>query len=109
MMDNLEEITGKMKITKRQLRRLIKEEKQKLLSEQPHHEMYDEDDELRQLGDYIEDLSHYSMEVDRIMKDMGMRYGELAGLGTNARTIKNSIREMADKFDMALDEIVRFR
>jgi hypothetical protein len=97
-----------MKITKRQLRRIIKEEKQKLLSEQPRHEMYDEDDELRQLGDYIEDLNHYSMEVDRIMKDMGMRYGELAALGTNARMIKNSIREMADKFDMALDDIVRF-
>jgi hypothetical protein len=38
-----------------------------------------------------------------------MRYGELAALGTNARTIKNSIREMADKFDQKLDDIVRFR
>ena len=98
-----------MKITKRQLRRLIKEEKQKLLSEQADHEMYDEDDELRQLGEYIEDLSYYSMEVDRIMKDMGMRYGELAHLGTKARNIKKLIEELADSFDSALDDIARYR
>ena len=98
-----------MKITKRQLRRIIKEEKQRLLSEQPYHEMYDEDDELRQLGDYIDNLSHYSMEADRIMKDMGMRYGELAHLGTNARTIKKAVEALADKFDAALDDIMRFR
>jgi hypothetical protein len=98
-----------MKITKRQLKRIIKEEKQKLLSEQVHHEMYEEDDELRELGEIIDNLMHYSMEADRIMKDMGMRYGELAALGTNARTIKNLVREMADKFDQKLDDMVRSR
>jgi len=100
-----------MKITKRQLRRIIKEEKAKVLAEQQHsqRQMYEEDDELRQLGEIIDNLMHYSMEGSRIMDDMGMRYGELAALGTNARTIKNSIREMADKFDQALDDIVRFR
>jgi hypothetical protein len=100
-----------MKITKRQLRRIIKEEKAKVLAEQQHsqRQMYEEDDELRQLGEIIDNLMHYSMEGSRIMDDMGMRYGELAALGTNARTIKNSIREMADKFDQKLDDIVRFR
>ena len=99
---------GKMKITKRQLRRIIKEEKAKLLSEQVH-QMYQEDDELRQLGEIIENLMHYALEGSRIMDDMGMRYGELVGMGTDARIVKNSIRELADKFDMALDNIVRYR
>ena len=97
-----------MKITKRQLRRIIKEEKAKLLSEQVH-QMYQEDDELRQLGEIIENLMHYALEGSRIMDDMGMRYGELVGMGTDARIVKNSIRELADKFDEALDDIVRFR
>ena len=97
-----------MKITKRQLRRIIREEKQKLLSEQ-EHQMYEEDDELRELGDFIGGLLHYSMEVDATMNDMGMRYGELVALGTDARMIKNSIRELADKFDKKLDDIVRFK
>ena len=97
-----------MKITKRQLRRIIKEEKAKLLSEQPH-QMYEEDDELRQLGEIIENLMHYALEGSRIMDDMGMRYGELAALGTDTRMIKESIRALADKFDVALDDIVRFR
>jgi len=97
-----------MKITKRQLRRIIREEKQKLLSEQ-EHQMYEEDDELRELGDFIGSLLHYSMEVDATMNDMGMRYGELVALGTDARMIKNSIRELADKFDKKLDDIVRFK
>ena len=99
----------KMKITKRQLRRIIKEEKAKILAEQPHHQMYEEDDELRQLGEIIENLVHYSMEGSRIMKDMGMRYGELAALGTNARTIEKLVEELADTFDQKLDDIVRFR
>jgi hypothetical protein len=97
-----------MKITRRQLRRIIKEEKQGLLSEQDH-QMYEEDDELRALGDFIGDLHHYSMEVDATMKDMGMRYGELVHLGTQARKIEQLIRELGDNFDRALDDIVRYR
>ena len=97
-----------MKVTKRQLKRIIKEEKSKLLSEQDH-EMYASDDELRELGDFIGDMSHYSMEVDAIMQEMGMRYGELAALGTDAREIKNSIRELQDKYASKLDDMLRFR
>tara|TARA_Y100000310_G_C20573396_1_gene759214 strand:- start:446 stop:943 length:498 start_codon:yes stop_codon:yes gene_type:complete len=85
----------------------IGEQKQRL-SEQVH-QMYQEDDELRQLGEIIENLMHYALEGSRIMDDMGMRYGELVGMGTDARIVKNSIRELADKFDMALDNIVRYR
>ena len=101
-----------MKVSKRQLKRIIKEEKRKVLEESfagSQRQMYEEDDELRELGDYIDNLMHYSMEADRIMKDMGMRYGELAALGTKARTVKDTVREMADGFDQALDDIVRFR
>jgi ElaB/YqjD/DUF883 family membrane-anchored ribosome-binding protein len=97
-----------VEVTKRQLRRIIKEEKSKLLSEQDH-EMYASDDELRELGDFIGDLKHYSSEVDAIMKEMGMRYGELAALGTDARTIKNSIQELQDKYASKLDDMLRFR
>jgi len=97
-----------MKITKRQLRRIIKEEKQKLLSEQ-EHQMYQEDDELRELGNFIGDLIHYSSEVDAIMKEMGMRYGELAALGTQARKIKDLIQGLAQRYDRKLDDIARFK
>ncbi len=97
-----------MKITKRQLRRIIKEEKQKLLAEQDH-EMYTSDDELRKLGDVLAELIAVSTQAEALMNDMGYRYGELVALGTNARTIQKSIREMADKFDQKLDDIVRFR
>jgi len=98
-----------MKITKRQLRRLIKEEKQKLLSEQPHHQMYDEDDELRELGEAIESLSHWSMETNRFMDRMAERYGELAAQTTRARTVANEVEELANRYDQALDDILRFR
>ena len=97
-----------MKVTKRQLRRIIKEEKQKLLAEQDH-EMYASDDELRELGDVLAELVAVSTQAEALMNDMGYRYGELVALGTNARTIQKSIREMADKFDQKLDDIVRFR
>ena len=99
-----------MKITKRQLRRIIKEEKAKVLAEQQHsqRQMYEKDGEIRELGEIIDNLMHYATEGSRIMDEMGMRYGELAALGTKAREVKDSVREMADRFDQALDDIVRF-
>jgi hypothetical protein len=99
---------NKMKITKRQLRRLIKEEKAKLLSEQDH-EMYAEDDELRELGEAIENLSHWSMETNRLMDRMAERYGELVAKVTSTVQIANATEELANSFDAALDDIVRFR
>ena len=96
-----------MRITKRQLKRIIKEEKQKLLAEQDH-EMYASDDELRELGDVLAELVAVSTQAEALMNDMGYRYGELVALGTNARTIQKSIKELRAKYASKLDDIVRF-
>lgn len=97
-----------MKISKRQLRRIIKEEKAKLLNEQ-YHEMYASDDELRELGEAIENLSHWSMETNTLVDRMASRYGELASQTTTARRIANDIENLANEYDRALDDMLRFR
>jgi len=97
-----------MKITKRQLRRIIKEEKARLLSEQDRAWEYSDDNELRELGMAIDNMMHYSMEVSRLMDELGMRYGELAAATTYARGVKDTTRDLADRFDAALDDIERF-
>ena len=97
-----------MKITKRQLRRIIKEEKSMILSEDQNHPMFDEDPELGELGEIVDSLIHYSTLGSRIMDGMGSRYGELVHLNTKTRQIENLIRELADNFDMALDDIMRY-
>ena len=98
-----------MKVTKRQLRKIIREEKTKLLSEITDHEMYASDDELRELGDKISEMVVLSRQVEELMLDMGSRYGELTALGTNARAAKQSIKELEDKYAAKLDDILRFR
>ena len=97
-----------MKITKRQLRKIIKEEKHKLLSEE-YHEMYASDDELRELGEAIEQLVHWTVETHNLMETMAMRYGELAANTTRASTVAKNVEELADRFDQALDDMLRFR
>ena len=97
-----------MKISKRQLRRIIKEEKRKLLNEQ-YHEMYASDDELRELGEAIENLSHWSMETNRLMGRMAERYGELSANTTRARKVEKEAEELANRYDQALDDMIRFR
>ena len=99
-----------MKVSKRQLKRIIKEERQKLLSEVGHDafEMYAKDDELRELGDKISEMVVLSRQVEELMLDMGSRYGELVSLGTNARGSKTLIKELEDKYHTKLDDIVRF-
>ncbi|HIF38307.1 MAG TPA: hypothetical protein EYQ69_03585 [Gemmatimonadetes bacterium] len=98
-----------MKITKNQLRRIIKEEKSKLLSEQHDHEMYASDNELRELGEAIESLTHWSMETNRLMDRMAERYGELAAQTTRARTVASEVEELTNRYDQALDDMLRFR
>ena len=97
-----------MKITKRQLRRIIKEERARVLSEDQNHPMFDEDNELAELGEIIDSLIHYSLLGSRIMDEMGSRYGALVHLSTKTRQIENLIRELADDFDSSLDDIMRF-
>ena len=93
-----------MKITSRQLKRIIKEEKQKLLSEQDH-EMYAKDDDLRALGDVLSELVAVSTQMETLMNDMGYRYGELTALGTNARTVQKSVKELATTYASKLDDL----
>ena len=99
-----------MKLTKSQLIKIIKEELSEAyggalgsfperyglsvappIAEEP--EMYTADDELRELGDKISEMVVLSRQVEELMLDMGMRYGELAVLGTNARTAKHINQE----------------
>ena len=72
------------------------------------HKMYAADDELRELGDKISEMVVLSRQVDELMLDMGMRYGELAVVGTNARTAKTLIKKLEDIFNQKLDDIERF-
>jgi len=97
-----------MKITKRQLRKIIKEEKSKLLSEQDH-EMYASDDELRALGDALSEMVAVATQVEALMNDMGHRYGELVALGTHARTVYQSAKKLSDTYDSKLDDMLKFR
>ena len=104
-----------MKITKQQLRHIIKEEKSKLLSEQKfrgpqnldNHEMYQSDDEIRDLGQAIEDLTHYAAMVSNLMSEMSMRYGELSATNTYAVRVVNTVEEVANRFDQALEEMLK--
>jgi hypothetical protein len=97
-----------MRITKRQLRKIIKEEKVKLLSEDiTDHEMYASDDELRELGEAIENLVHWTVETNKLMDELAMRYGELAASTTRVRGVARGVEELADRFDQALDEMLK--
>ena len=95
-----------MKITKRQLKRIIKEEKHKILSEQDH-EMYASDDELRELGEAIDSLVHWTMETNLIMDRMAERYGELVSVTTGAVRIANEVEDLANNFDNALNNMLK--
>ena len=114
-----------MKLTKSQLIKIIKEELSEAyggalgsfperyglsvappIAEEP--EMYTADDELRELGDKISEMVVLSRQVEELMLDMVMRYGELAVLGTNARTAKQLIKELERIFGQKLDDIARF-
>ena len=96
-----------MKVTKTQLRRIIKEEKTKILSEQEHHEMYASDDELKDLGQAIEDLTHFAARTSDLMSEMSMRYGELSATNTYAVRVVNAVEEVSVRFNKALDEMLR--
>ena len=97
-----------MKITKQQLRRIIKEEKRKIISEQNEHQMYARDDELRELGDTISQMVVLSRQVELLMSNMGSRYGELVALGTDARTARRAVQGLEDKYASKLDDVLRF-
>ena len=96
-----------MKISTRQLRSIIKEEKAKLLSEQPEHEMYDADQELRELGQAIEDLTYIANDVAVRMNEMSMRYGALSAVPTYTKRVANTVEEVSTRFSTALSEMLK--
>ena len=94
-----------MIITRKNLQRIIKEA---LLVEQnplEGHEMYEKDDELRELGEAISQMVVLSRQVEERMNDMGSRYGELTALGTHSSSTKKVIKELEDKFGKSLDNL----
>jgi uncharacterized protein (UPF0335 family) len=98
-----------MKVSKRQLRKIIKEEKRKVLSEVTEdHEMYERDGKLYDLADHINNMIHHSTEASVLMDEMGMRYGELAALGTDVKALKKLVDTLDVKYASKLDDIVRF-
>jgi len=107
-----------MKITKRQLRRIIKEEKRKLIKEQSppsqdvdsnpgRDDMFTMDDELKELHTYISHMNHYALVAADLMGEMSMRYGELAALATYANNAANAAVEVGERFDIALEEMAK--
>jgi hypothetical protein len=71
--------------------------------------MYASDDELRELGEAIESLVHWTMETNVLMDRMAERYGELAAQTTTARRVANDVEALSDGYDQALDNMLRFR
>jgi hypothetical protein len=71
------------------------------------HEMFASDDELKELGSYISDLNHFAVQVTDRMMEMSARYGELSATTTYAVKAANAAEEVSDRFDKALDEMLR--
>ena len=97
-----------MKITKRQLKQIINEGKHMLLSEE-YHEMYASDDELRELGEAIESLVHWTVETNMIMDRIADRYEELDSTLTGVVRIANEVEDLANSYDQALEDMLRTR
>jgi uncharacterized protein (UPF0335 family) len=79
-----------------------------LLEVTEDHEMYERDGKLYDLADHINNMIHHSTEASVLMDEMGMRYGELAALGTDAKALKKLVDAMDVKYASKLDDIVRF-
>ena len=95
-----------MKITKRQLRRIIKEEKRKLLNEGTNFtvDIFSSDDLY---GLLVDSLVHWTMETNLIMDRMAERYGELVSVTTGAVRIANEVEDLANNFDNALNNMLK--
>jgi len=91
-----------MKITKEQIKRIIKEERAKILSEQ-----FEKSGKglIMELGDALDELSHWAAVTDRLMNEASRQFGELANQTTHSRRIMSETEEMANRFDEALDII----
>ena len=109
----------KIRVTKTQLKSIIKEEasrllreeeegkKTKVLREQSEHEMLTRDDELKELEKYISDLNHFAVQTADMMHEMSMRYGELSAINTYANQAVNAAEEVGLRFETALNEMLK--
>tara|TARA_E500000331_G_C16980473_1_gene593314 strand:- start:201 stop:494 length:294 start_codon:yes stop_codon:yes gene_type:complete len=87
-MGNIQDRETKMKITKRQLQRIIKEEKQKLINEMnPDGTVSADEDDLE--DDLMMDIE---MEIDRLIQNIRIQAEEIGGgfrgPGIRARALK---------------------
>ena len=108
-----------MKITKTQLRRIIKEEKARLIKEQPpsmyidpnpgKDDMYRMDDELKELGAYINHMNHYALRAAELTQEMSMRYGELSTILTYSNEAQDAAAYFKEQFDIGLEELAKTR
>ena len=96
-----------MRITKRQLRRIIREEKQRLLSELGDHPAYTKDDELRVIGRDLESILQTAALMQEKVDAMASRYGELTHLSTPTRALVKDIQALINAWDKGLDNLSR--
>jgi hypothetical protein len=69
--------------------------------------MYDADQELRELGQAIEDLTYIANDVAVRMNEMSMRYGELSAVPTYTKRVANTVEEVSTRFSTALSEMLK--
>jgi hypothetical protein len=82
-----------MKITKRQLRRIIKEEKARLLAEQEGHI----DADMQQLLQILDQAASKATEIDKKMQNV--EYGQWAG-GREADDLQLALIKVWHRFGM---------
>jgi hypothetical protein len=117
-----------MKITKRQLKQIIKEEleeayggasgpfpdrygdaheKRRQVTPRRGHPMYKTDDELREIGADIGNILELAEKAISNLSEMQARYGEMAHMGTYATSVQKAAQTLSDKYRGALDELSR--
>jgi len=115
-----------MKLTKQKLKQIIKEEleeayggalgpfperydtkKQRISGRTLEHDMYNTDDELREIGVNIADLTKLTERVTAHLSKIQARYGEMAHIGSYAATAQEAAQTLSNKYEDALDELSR--
>ena len=109
-----------MKLTKSQLKQIIKEELEEAyggalgpfskrygdaheISPRRGHPMYKTDDELREIGADIGNILELTEKVISNLSEMQVRYGEMAHMGAYAKMAKTAAQKLSEKYRDALD------
>ena len=69
------------------------------------HPMYKSDDELREIGVNIANLSKLTERVASHLSEIQARYGEMAHMGSYATSVQKAAQTLSDKYRLALDEL----